>query len=250
MLIKGNFHQYSKEKGLQEISAHMALEEKWEIYLNNQLIVSLFCSPVHIDELAVGFLTAEGIICPDNSIMEIEKKEKKVFIYADGVREVDFQKKTLTTGCGMGITLGNITGIEEIKSTKVFNIKEIGQIIKKFQGASLENNQTGGLHSAGLLDKGELILRKDVGRHNAVDKIIGYSLLNSLSLDNQILFLTGRISTEIIFKAARVNLPIIISFSSATSLATETAQKLGITLIGYARKRKFYIYSHPERIKD
>jgi FdhD protein len=109
---------------------------------------------------------------------------------------------------------------------------------------------SGGLHSAVLFDRLAQVVAgyEDVGRHNAMDKAIGHAMLHNIRLDDKILFTTGRTSYEMVTKAARVGIPVLVSLSSPTSLSVEYAQNCGITLVGYVRQSKMIVYSCPERI--
>ena len=110
--------------------------------------------------------------------------------------------------------------------------------------------ETGGTHNASLAD-GEktLCFRTDIGRHNAVDMLGGWALLADVVLDRTLLLTTGRISSEILVKALRMGVPVVVSRSAPTALALELARDLGVTIVGYARGAKFNVYTHPERIE-
>jgi FdhD protein len=111
--------------------------------------------------------------------------------------------------------------------------------------------RTGGTHAAALLDsKGEVLaFSEDIGRHNAVDKVIGEASLKRISLEQTILASTGRLSAEIVCKAVNVSIPVVVSLASSTDKGIEVAEKRGLTLIGFVRGERFNVYSHPERIK-
>jgi len=253
MFNKKNVHKYSEKLGFVEEEAFLALEKKVTIFLNNIKIISLLCSPEKIDELAVGFLFAEGLTCTNNDYWEIyiPKDCKEVHIYAEQIKDMEklLVEGTLTSGCGQGMTF-----YERERTAKPFNstsnisISHILASTQAFQRETLVEKGTGGVHNAGLFINGEFVIRKDVGRHNAVDKIAGYCLLNGIDPGSAILFLTGRISSEIVMKGVKMQIPFIVSLSGATSMAVELAQEFGITLLGYVRGKNAFIYSHPERI--
>lgn len=253
MFNKKIVHKYSERCGFTEYNESLALEEKTTIFLNNQEIISLLCSPVNLEELAVGFLFAEGFICNKNDYWEIDIREngKSIYVYAEETREMQklLLRGTLTSGCGQGTTFfGEEERLPSVEADCCFSINNVLVTARTFQKTSLVENSTRGFHSAGLLINDDLIIRKDVGRHNAVDKVGGYCLLSGVETQSTALFLTGRISSEIIMKGAKMQIPFIISLSGATSLAVELAQETGITLLGYVRGKTAVIYSHPERI--
>ena len=110
---------------------------------------------------------------------------------------------------------------------------------------------TGGMHSAALADReGLIIFYEDIGRHNAVDKIVGESLLRGISLKEKILLCSGRLGSEILLKAAQLQLPLLISRAAPTTLSIELAEALNITLIGFVREGRMNIYSHPHRVRE
>ena len=123
-------------------------------------------------------------------------------------------------------------------------------MVKKFQMKSELYKTTGGTHSAALSD-GEniLIFHEDIGRHNAVDKVIGDAFLQQIRLDDKILITSGRVSSEILLKVAKGGIPLLVAISAPTDMAVELANKLGITLIGFARGKRMNVYTHEERIK-
>lgn len=253
MFHKKNVHKYSVRYGLKDEEVVLALEDRITIFLNNFEIISLLCSPDNLAELAVGFLFAEGLTCTDNDYWEIhiEENKKEVYVYAEETKDMQnlLVGGTLTSGCGQGRTFFRREGIcKPLMLNPTIKMNEMVDYAKMFQKETLFENSTRGIHNAGLWINGEMIIRKDVGRHNAVDKICGYCLLNEIETKDAVLFLTGRISSEIILKGVKMQVPFIVSLSGATSLAVELARELGITLLGYARGKNAIIYAHSERI--
>ncbi|MGI6225287.1 MAG: formate dehydrogenase accessory sulfurtransferase FdhD [Peptococcales bacterium] len=247
MFVKKQVQKYSERSGLKEDEVFLALEERITIFLNNLKIISLLCSPNNLEELALGFLYGEGLVCSNSDYWEIEvnKDEKEVYVYAEESKNMQklLEGGTLTSGCGRGITFSRQEKIHRrLKSNLNLELNQILHYTNCFQRETLFENNTGGIHNAGLLTNGELVIRKDVGRHNAVDKINGYCLFNSIEIENEVLFLTGRISSEIVMKGAKMQIPFIVSLSGATSLAIELAQEFGITIFGYVRGKNAVIY--------
>lgn len=124
------------------------------------------------------------------------------------------------------------------------------EIINQLDASSYTFQRTGGVHSAGLADNQKLLFRfEDIGRHNAVDKVIGQAFLEQIDLRDKCLLLSGRIAGEILLKTACNGIPVILSRSAPTLLAVETAERLGLTVVGFARGQKFNLYCHGERIR-
>lgn len=214
-------------------------------------------------ELAVGFLFTEGIIQSNREILCVEQDEldkNKITIALQPTAKVNLKNTErnfyTTSSCGV---CGKAS-IDAIKTVSIYT-KEADAISVKAElfytiHETLRNRQaifdsTGGLHASALfdLDGNYLMLREDVGRHNALDKLIGASLLNEqLPLRNTILLLSGRASFELIQKASMAGIKVISAVGAPSSLAVELAKECGITLIGFLREERFNIYSGEERI--
>jgi FdhD protein len=122
-------------------------------------------------------------------------------------------------------------------------------MINQLEDKSVTFHRTGGVHSAALADaSGLLCMYEDIGRHNAVDKVLGYAFINNISTDDKCLLLSGRIASEILIKAARGNIPLVLSRSAPTGLTIELADEMDIAVVGFARGQRFSIYSHKEKI--
>ena len=161
-------------------------------------------------------------------------------------------KRLITSGCGKGITFYNVVdsiSCRKVTSQAKISWQEVLSLMKNMQHQSQLFRVTGGVHSAGLCDnKDILVFSEDIGRHNAIDKIFGKCFLEGIKTDNRIIITSGRASSEILAKIAKRNIPIIISRSAPTNLAVKMANKLGITLIGFARGRRINIYTNDWRV--
>lgn len=217
-------------------------------------------TPGNDDELAVGFLYTEGIINGREQIIKIESDiENVIGIHLDSAVKINKEKLTrnfyTTSSCGV---CGKAS-IEAIKiSCRVIEneLRLSKNILVGLAGTLFDSQKnfqnTGGLHASALFDfNGNLIrVREDVGRHNALDKIIGSCLLNGKAeLMNSILLVSGRASFELVQKAAVVGIPILISIGAPSSLAIDLAQEKGITLVGFLKQDRFNIYTHAKRIE-
>ncbi|MDO9536506.1 MAG: formate dehydrogenase accessory sulfurtransferase FdhD [Bacillota bacterium] len=227
------------------------------VFLNNKEFVTLLCSPEKLDFLAVGFLRSEGLIQGSSDLRDLHVDHQKGIVYVRTADQSDlteklYGKRTITSGCGKGTIFFNV--LDSLQSRPVeSNLKiEAGRLLKlmsELQNDSILFKTTGGVHSAALADRDKILFSsEDIGRHNAVDKIAGECLLKNISLDDKILLSSGRLSSEIVIKGAKLRLPFIVSRSAPTSLGVELAEKLGVTLVGFARGRRLNIYSHADRI--
>lgn len=219
-------------------------------------------TPGNDDELAAGFIFTEGIIKNHEAIREIKSSSDQNSILVVLKQDVYPELKNIgrnfysTSSCG----ICGKASIDSIRISSPFygntdNLVINATVFNSLQ-SNLENQQiifknTGGIHACILFDQNGnlLLLREDVGRHNALDKIIGASLINGeIPLDNCILFLSGRSSFELIQKAVMAGIKIIASVGAPSSLAIELAKEAGITLIGFLRSDRFNIYSGNHRI--
>jgi FdhD protein len=162
-----------------------------------------------------------------------------------------FLKRFITSGCGRGASFYSAADIQQAKveSEVTISSAEIFSLVKEFQHRSPAFRATGGVHSTALCDvKSILLFSEDIGRHNAVDKIFGRCILQGIPTDNHIIVTSGRISSEILFKVARRNIPVLVSISAPTNLGVKLASDLGITLVGFVRGEKMNAYASSWRI--
>jgi FdhD protein len=227
------------------------------IMINGEQLVTVLCSPGDLEALAVGFLFSEGIIRTkeeitgllldsERGIVRIRTAEDKL---ADGKL---FMKRVLTTGCGRGMAFYSYADLDRKKkvlSDLRVTPEEVLSLSRRFQVASDLYKSTHGVHSAALCDTREvLVFAEDIGRHNAVDKVLGRCLLEGIAVADRILVTSGRTSSEILFKSAGSGIPVLISKSAPTDMGVELAQELGITLIGFVRGGGMNVYAGRERI--
>ena len=227
------------------------------ILLNGRELVTLLCSPANLKYLAIGFLLSEGLLRSRNDIKSIIDDEQRGIVRIETVTDLHGEeeqvfKRIITPGCGRGAAFyssADAGGMSEVKSELQVNGAEILELMTQFQHLSETYRSTGGVHSAALCDNKTLnIFSEDIGRHNAIDKIFGQCLWEGISTNNQIILSSGRISSEIVIKIARNNIPVLASKSAPTNTAVKLADLLGITLIGFVRGTRMNVYSHHQRI--
>ncbi|NRG43362.1 formate dehydrogenase accessory sulfurtransferase FdhD [Bacillus sp. CRN 9] len=229
------------------------------VKLNGQEFVTMVCSPEYIEDMVIGYLASEGIIKSYNDIKDIWMQEKDGFVHVTTDKTnpyyQNFQnKRYITSCCGMSrqgfVFVNDALTAKKMKEIKItLTPNECFSLMNELQESATVFKQTGGVHSAALCDKNGIILsRMDIGRHNALDKIYGYSLKNGISMDGKIIVFTGRISSEILLKVAKIGCEMILSKSAPTEFALQSAEELGITTVGFIRNKAMNIYTCPDRI--
>ncbi len=260
-----------------QVEDDLVVEEPLEIRVGQQSLIVVMRTPGHDFELAAGFLFTENLIkseddiviigyCEDdntlnshnNQYADIDSFQNIVNVHLKDqvvLEEAGWQRNFhANASCGL---CGKMT-IDSVKHQVdpldvEFQLHQdvCYQLNAQLLAAQSVFEKTGGLHAAGLFNEnGELlIVREDIGRHNAVDKVIGQALLSDMiPLDKHILMVSGRASFEIVQKALFARIPIIIAVSAASTLAVDLAVEGNITLIGFMRENRMVVYSHPERI--
>lgn len=217
------------------------------IFVNGKEIAILSTIPSDIEYLIYGFLFTSNLI---NSITEIKDlKIDRQFCYIELTNEnaVDFSNKRIDSGCGSPYVLS--PPLFEIESEMKIEGEKIIALVKNFQKKSEIFRATGAVHSCGLSD-GEAIITfyEDIGRHNAFDKIIGYAICKGVILEDKLVVVSGRITSELVFKCVRAKIPLLVSISACSEFAVKIAESYKITLCGFARGKRFNIYTCPERI--
>lgn len=229
------------------------VEYPFTIFINDKELITLLCSPKSLDFLALGFLFSEGLISSYSDVnrIKIDEGEGIAHVYVDQVNKLNeklMAKRTITSGGGKGTAFYNL--IDSIKSKRIdqaisIDTEKVKDLVGEFSKKSGLFLSTGGAHSCALCDNYKiLIFEEDIGRHNALDKIFGKTLYQGMDTRDKMVLSSGRISSEMLIKAANRQIPVVISRAAPTSLAVEMARQLGITLIGFARGDKMNIYSN------
>lgn len=232
----------------------VVVEEPLEILINGRNLAITMRTPGNDEELAAGFLFTEGLIESADEILSIRRAGNQVNVELAHPPEVE-RRLTMTSACG-------VCGKASIDSLYANGCKAVPQGDFAISGETLRNlpeilreaqtvfRQTGGLHAAGLFDAaGHLeLIREDVGRHNAVDKLIGALLRSGAPASSRLLLVSGRASFELIQKAAMASIPMLAAVGAPSTLAVETAQRFNLTLVGFLRHDRFNIYTGAERI--
>lgn len=240
--------------------------QKWERYhaetivetpvsltVNGKEWISFMCTPIHLEALAIGFLFNEGIIKSMDEVADARVCEHgdnvDVWLHHSAEQPSHWRR---TSGCTGGVTAVDLLAKPNVSlaenSFKVTPEAVMNMVEKLFESQELYRN-TGGVHTSALSDGEKIVIAADdIGRHNTLDKIAGLCLMKNIFPQNRILITTGRISSEMLQKAAQLEAPILISRTSPSSLSIQMAERYGITLIGYARKHRFNVYSNIHRV--
>lgn len=255
----------TKEISLCRITQNGKAEEKdtvirespLTIYLNDEKeLVTLLCIPGNPEYLAVGFLVSEGLVKNPEEIVSVESRgEEIISVELKDKTAIDaiMQKKhAITSGCGRAgvfYEASRALASQKIKGNLKITSQKIFSLVRQVEERSKLFKTTGGVHCAGLSD-GEAILMfyEDIGRHNAVDKVLGESFLKRIPLEDKLIITSGRVSSEIIVKATRMRLSMVVSRSAPTDLAVDLANEFGITLVGFVRGLRMNVYAHPQRL--
>ncbi len=248
-----------QEPGMQEQEDLIVREKALTIYLNSKEFATIVCSPVHLDYMAVGFLCAEGILQKRSDFKEITIDEEKglAFVVTEGepgnLAERLFLKRYITPCCGRSRASFYFSTDALLCRKIVTDLKvtaaDVRSLAEELEERSQLFRKTGGVHSAALAVDGKILLyHEDVGRHNTLDKILGQCFLEGIPLEDKLIVFSGRVSSEVLLKTAKMGIAVIISRSAPTDLSLDLAEDLGITVVGFARGKRFNVYTHPERV--
>lgn len=236
--------------------AEVIVETPVSLTVNGVVWLTFMCTPVDLEALAIGFLYNEGVIKSLDEVIQVRlcAAGDNVDVWLNHAADKP-EKWRRTSGCTGGFTSIDAEAAlvpEALSGTSngvVLAAGQIAQLIDALFEAQDLYKRSGGVHTSILTDGKNLqTFGEDIGRHNTLDKLAGKCLFNECSMAHRIIVTTGRISSEMIQKSARIGASIVISRTSPSSMSIRLAERWGITLIGYARRNRFTIYAHPERI--
>ena len=255
--ITSNYQNMDVEKVLNKeifkVKDKVITEYPLSLYVNNEHYSTMMLTPEDIEFLVIGYLHSEFVIkgIKDINSFKLNLEDHRCDITINHKIEVNNSQRLniMSTACGNAkLVKMEDKDLPVVNTNHKFNIQEIFNEVAVFNKESILFRETGGVHSVELLYGDNKQLFEDIGRHNAVDKVVGFLLKNSIKQDDTYLITSGRISSDILLKAALMNIGLIVSRSAPTSLAVKLAIKLNVTLIGFARGNKLNIYTNPERI--
>lgn len=237
----------------------MPVERPATLYVNDEELVTLQTTPSHLDDWAIGFLFGEGLIGEVAQIGRLSVDEERGLIWADlpgleALPDSGTRRRYLTAGCGKGVTFSSLKdalSLRKVDHALRVEMADLLQWMKEMQANSPLYAETGGVHAAGIkqVETGELIVREDIGRHNALDKAIGAALRKGWAFTRCVALTSGRVSYEASSKMGRAGIAVGASLTAATDQAVRLASHLGMELVGYARSpRHLVVYTSGDRL--
>ena len=255
-VVKLAYHEY--RDGWEAVEEEIIEEGYVTIFVNGVELVTVMCSPREQDWLALGFLRNEGLIASRDDVRAVHVCPSGACVDV-WLRRSDFARPDrliLTSGCGGGMTFDDLSlsrekTVEPLDSSLAIAPERLFELMNAMQQRGSLYARARGVHTSALSDGERLIVTaEDVGRHNTIDKLRGACLVEGIEPRGLILLSTGRISSEMINKAARMGCPIVASRTSPTSMSVRLAREWNITLAGYVRRGAMNVYTHPERLRD
>ena len=235
----------------------VAQERPLHLFLNRTLYATIFCTPSKLKELAVGHLISEGIVKSIEEIEAVNLKKNVCRVKLTGSVDLDKRlslskhfRRVILSACGSKETYTPAQRLPRIKSNLTFKAETVLDCVNSLNSVAKIYRKTGGVHAAAIFTSDGTLMAsaEDVGRHNAVDKVIGIMMRRKIDLGKCILALTGRMTGDIVMKAARLGVPVLASMAAAIDSGIAVAKKADLTLVGFVRGKRMNIYSYPERI--
>jgi FdhD protein len=231
---------------VEEVTGEVVREQPLTVYVNGDRFLTLLCSPMKLEALVVGYLWMEKIIqgLDDVTALSVSPVDGRADVTLRAPVELPTER-ILTSGCGGGITFRiDHRLFPRLASGLRVQPRDLSRRMKDLFAAAVHYKESRGIHGAALADEHELlVVAEDVGRHNAVDKVKGEALLRGIRTEDRILLSTGRVSSEMLLKAARMGVPVVASRTSPTEMAVALAEQLNVTVCGYVRPDSLNVYA-------
>jgi FdhD protein len=231
---------------VEEVTGEVVREQPLTVYVNGERFLTLLCSPMKLEALVLGYLWMEKVIQSLDDVAAVTVSP------VDGRADVTLRmpvelptERILTSGCGGGITFRiDHRLFPRLSSRLRVPARDLSQRMKELFAAAVHYKESRGIHGAALADDQRLlVIAEDVGRHNAIDKVKGEALLQGIPTEDRILLSTGRVSSEMLLKAARMGVPVVASRTSPTEMAVALAEQLNVTICGYVRPDSLNLYA-------
>ena len=237
------------------VTTRVTVERALTLYLNAREIVTMMTIGDHPEELAIGYLLNQNMLKPDDVVTGVDYDEDLEVVVVRTEHETNFEdklrKKTLTSGCAQGTAFGDLMEqINEVKLPKTpFRTSWLYRLTSQINQTPSLYLEAGAIHGCVLCQEDRpLIYMEDVGRHNAVDKVAGWMFRHRITGGDKMFYTTGRLTSEMVIKTARMGIPVIVSRSGFTAWGVELARQIGMTLIGRAKGKRFVALAGEERI--
>jgi FdhD protein len=238
------------------IETSVTVERPLTLFLNGQEIVTMMSICDYPEYMAIGYLVNQNMLLPDDKIIGIDYEEEIDTIVVRTARKTNYEeklkKKTLTSGCAQGTVFGDVMEkFEEIElpSNVIIKTSWLFDLVKEINTQPSLYLEAGAIHGCVLAKQDKILLyMEDVGRHNAIDKVAGYMFKHDMSGADKIFYTTGRLTSEMVIKTVQMGIPILASRSGFTAWGVELARKVGLTLIGRVRGRRFVVLSGKDKI--
>ena len=249
-ILKVNFRKGKKA----EEEDFVAVDKPTNIFVNGNYFVTLMASPRNIRELAIGHLLGQGVINALEDIEYVSTRGKNVNLRTKAEIRLEATKfpKVIPTACGASEDIIGLLGKSGVLKLSVkFSAENILKAFKSLHSASRVFEKSGGTHAAALFTRdGKLkFCMEDVGRHNAVDKVIGKGLIERVNFSSSFMVSTGRLSADMVIKCARARIPLAASKAAPLESGVLAAEMSGLTLVGFVRGSRMNVYTRPRRVK-
>ncbi len=246
--LKLNGQDSTEGTGIAESTCNVVEEVPLSIFINGRHFVTAMVSPQMREEFILGHLFSERIVKGLSEVESLEIEGNVARAIISNPMKALLPRRPIVSGCGGIASFLDESKLSVIPSDLLIDKEEIFKAMKAISISEV-HEATGGVHSVGLFDKsGAVCVVEDIGRHNSLDKVVGYGLKKNIDFSRMFVASTGRISSDMAMKCSAVGIPIIASRGATTGLALKIAERTGLTVIGFVRGKRMNIYTNPKRI--